>query len=72
VDQVRVFVIPAGEVSGVGKIMFEAQCRWVGSSEGSEVCESGHQITSISEDSLAELRKLIDKMASHDGDAVPA
>jgi len=71
-DQVRIFVIPAGEVPGVGKIIFEAQCRWAGYNERSEVCESGHQITSISEVSLAELRKLIDTMASHDGDAVKA
>jgi len=59
VDRVQVFVIPAGEVPGVGKIIFEAKCRWARRNKDSDVCESGYQITDISDESLAELRKLI-------------
>jgi hypothetical protein len=59
-DRVQVFIIPEGEVPGVGKIMFEARCRWAGRNAGSDVCECGYEITNISDQSLTELRNLIE------------
>lgn len=70
VDQTQIFVIPPGEVPGIGKIMFEAQCKWARRNEHSDVCESGLQITSISNESLAELRKLIRATTSHSEDSL--
>jgi hypothetical protein len=58
-DRVQVFIIPEGEVPGVGRITFEARCRWAGKNESSDVCECGYEITQISDESLTELRNLI-------------
>jgi hypothetical protein len=58
-DQLQIFVIPEGEIPGVGRITFEARCKWTKRKAEYEISESGYEIVAISEESRAELRKLI-------------
>jgi hypothetical protein len=68
--QTQIFVIPSGEVAGVGRITFEAKCKWTRRIADFDICESGHEIVSISEESLAEFLKLMKETTWSDDAAV--
>lgn len=57
--EVQIFVIPEGEIAGVGRITFEAKCKWTRRNPAYDICESGFEIVHISDESFEELRKLI-------------
>lgn len=57
--EMKSFVIPADEFFDVGRAVFRARCRWVGSEIPTGEPVSGFEVTSISSGDLTELRKII-------------
>jgi hypothetical protein len=63
VGETRNLLIRADEFADIFPFVFEATCRWVHAPNDPTECCAGFEIHSISEGSLAELRKLIQLLA---------
>jgi hypothetical protein len=66
VDEIRSFLIAAEEIKGVGLIEFDGRCRWTRRDKDNGRYSAGFEITSISDEALTELRKLIDLFSKKD------
>lgn len=66
VDEIRSFLIPADEVTGVAPIEFEGRCRWTKRDKEKGRYSAGFEITNISEEALQELRKMIKLFSTRD------
>jgi hypothetical protein len=59
IGEVKSLIISCGEFIDVKDLYLEAECRWINPDESGDLWRGGYQITKISRDNLARLRRLI-------------
>lgn len=66
VDEIKSFVIPAGQFLGVEQVEFEAICRWTRTEKIGGECSSGFEVLNVMKGSLKDLEMVIRSMPLED------